>query len=644
MNALVNGRHVPDDVVADISTLSWVNLLLGSIWPKANGAMTSFVHNELTPMLQNSLPLPFRRLHFARFTLGEKTPEFGPIEVVRISDNHIQVELDMRYFSDVNILLDTGSGGLSFGISQLTFVGRICVALKPLLETWPIVGSVHIFFVHQPELELKLAGMEVVTEFPGLADKLKATVDDFFRINYVLPNRKSIPLTHDESKVDMTEVSSHPPIGVLRVRVLRAKHLAGANWRLTTVEKFTSDPYCIVKMSHTTFRTSTIQDSNDPEWPASERSAYFVVYHRDQKLDVDVFSEDRGVLKRNFVGFLGCTAPVTVRTVLGSWPASPVSAAAGGSGRRQWLQLDTRKVGRDMLHVNDPVNLGIPSELELQVEWFDLPSAASGPETTGPRSPVSLVMVELHNGTGFPEEPVWEKKGLRWRCYLEQADAAVTRKGDVMHEEPDWSETNIHPRLFSVINQLILRGFPIADVADIIDSTVEAVQLYMELRQQHVNKHSRTDDYLVSCCWHETVSLFVRRPEDSVLYIELLNGSDEVVGRLDPVPIRLLAQEPGCALPKATYAMSPVASSKSSGFTAWLFPSCNAPVLAKHRFNAVRMEMSVRLRHMVAGDGPGAAAGVARGRGSDADPTMGPPPSVAQGSAAGLAVNGRSTM
>lgn len=632
VESLRGPAEVPNDVVADISTLSWVNLLLGSIWPKANGAMTSFVHNELTPMLQNSLPLPFRRLHFARFTLGEKTPEFGPIEVVRISDNHIQVELDMRYFSDVNILLDTGSGGLSFGISQLTFVGRLCIALKPLLETWPIVGSMHIFFVHQPHLELKLAGLEVVTEFPGLADKLKATVDDYFRINYVLPNRKSIPFTQDESKVDMTDVSTHPPIGVLRVRVLHARNLAGANWRFGSVEKFTSDPYCVVKMSHTTFRTTTVHDTTDPEWPASERSAYFVVYHRDQKLEVDVFSEDRGLVKRNFVGFLGCTAPVTVRTLLGSWPMAPMTAA-GMSGRRQWLQLDTRKVGRDMLHVNDPVNLGIPSELELQVEWFDLPSVVSAPEAFGPRSPVSLVLVELHNGSGFPEEPVWEKKGLRWQCYLEQADATVTRRGDMIHDEPDWSETNIHPRLFSVVNQLILRGYPLADVADIIDSTPEAVQLYMELKQQHAQKHSKADDYLVSLCWHETVQLFVRRPEEAVLYIELLNGSDEVVGRLDPVCIRLLAQETGCALPKAAYGLSITPTSKASGLSAWLFPSCNAPVLAKHRFGSARMEMSVRLRHMVPGDGPG---------GGGTEPTG--PASMPQVPATGMASNGRSSI
>merc|ERR1719265_1661290 len=76
---------VAGDISADISTLTWVNMLLGSLWPKANSALSGFVHNELTPKLQEVLPGFFRKLHFSRFTLGNHVPEFGPIEVSRRS-------------------------------------------------------------------------------------------------------------------------------------------------------------------------------------------------------------------------------------------------------------------------------------------------------------------------------------------------------------------------------------------------------------------------------------------------------------------------------------------------------------------------------------------------------------------------------
>ena len=65
-------------------------------------------------------------LNFARFTLGKQIPIFGPITVNRVSDasgkESLEIELDVRYLSDMDILLESGYG-VNIGIRRPTFVG-----------------------------------------------------------------------------------------------------------------------------------------------------------------------------------------------------------------------------------------------------------------------------------------------------------------------------------------------------------------------------------------------------------------------------------------------------------------------------------------------------------------------------------------
>ena len=44
-------------------------------------------------------------IHFARFSLGQGVPSFGPIEVRRHSDSQVLIEVEIRYASAVDVLL-----------------------------------------------------------------------------------------------------------------------------------------------------------------------------------------------------------------------------------------------------------------------------------------------------------------------------------------------------------------------------------------------------------------------------------------------------------------------------------------------------------------------------------------------------------
>ncbi|CAE8620821.1 unnamed protein product [Polarella glacialis] len=124
------------------------------------------------------------------------------------------------------------------------------------METWPVIGAVSLYFASPPRVELQFSGLP--SQFPGLAQKVQGAVDGMFA-SWVLPNFKSFHLTRDERLLSLTEARAQEPIGVLRVQVLRASHLAGANWLMGSVQSFTSDPYCILQLGSSTVRTSTVR-------------------------------------------------------------------------------------------------------------------------------------------------------------------------------------------------------------------------------------------------------------------------------------------------------------------------------------------------------------------------------------------------
>eukprot|EP00929_Paragymnodinium_shiwhaense_P018449 TRINITY_DN12912_c0_g1_i1.p1 TRINITY_DN12912_c0_g1~~TRINITY_DN12912_c0_g1_i1.p1 ORF type:complete len:916 (+),score=140.07 TRINITY_DN12912_c0_g1_i1:136-2748(+) len=617
------------DASADVSTLSWLNVLLGSVWPKANTAMVKYVHDHLTPRLQEILPGPFKRAHFSRFSLGKRTPEFGPIAVQRHSDTHVQIELEMRYFSDVDVLVETGTPGLSFGINQLTFVGRLCIALKPLLQHRPVIGGVHVFFATPPKVELQFAGLaEAVNEVPGLKKKVHAAVDDFFKNTMVLPKMKSFHFTRDEQVIDLTQASSHPPLGVLRARVVSAKNLAGANFQVMgDTDRFTSDPYCVLRLGSFSVTTSTVPGTADPTWPAKEPSAYFVVYHHEQELHIDVCQQLSGnILKRSLVSHLGCLPPTSVRDLL---LAKQKSTAP--SGAPLTVALDTSHVNRAMLHVNDPVNRGVPSELHLELEWYDLlgdqgESANGMPfqvrfdstiENPHVAEPMAVLLIELHMGAGFPEEVVAARKALRWQCSVTGEPPSTSRRGD-LHFKDTVYDLPLDPRLYHVIDQLCEYQMSIAEIADICEVDPQVIASYLqkqhEAKQQAEEQARETgEERCVELKWHETVAVVVRRPAESLLILELMegdkgaDGSGEVVGRLDPINLAQLMRLGGI-MKKALFRLHAVESEKSQNvgfFASMLFPSCNKPDLApRHRYRAVRMNLSCRMQPLVPGSLP----------------------------------------
>lgn len=602
------------DSVADLSTLSWVNALISWLWPKANAALTEYVHGDLEQRLREMLPSAFKEAKFAKFTLGQNPPEFGPVEVAHHSDTHIEVCIDMHYTGDVDVVIDTGTGGIALGIRHLSFSGRVCIVLKPLLEKMPIVGAAKVFFPALPRVSLQFTGLAAVAHNPQLEQMIRQTVDDWMRSRMVLPHASFHVFGTEEEDVDPLDAYCIAPLGVLRVRVLSARYLAGINWKMTDVEAFDVHPYCVLRLGEQEGRTSVVACNTCPTWPADERSHYFVVQHRDQQLEVTAFGEDQGgMFGKSADGFLGAAGLVLSRAMK-QWPKQHSAAGV----RKSSVVLDTALVSKDMLHVNDPVLRGRSSEVELELEWFDmleeLPSDEQGGlAAAAAGDPVAVLLVELRSGVGFPWEGIDEKAGLRWRCRSEDAQKTSRRGVASNVEEAFFPEVALNPRLFSVVDKLVDRGYESPDIARVLGlETTELVEQYFaakkefEAQQEEVWQKQQEEDFRVSVVWNEVLTLFVCVPSSASISIELLDGQDNVVGLIGPVPMSELISDSALALPREWVPLELAAAPKeevTGGLAAWFLPSRTPKAPDVARYSTVELDVSAQLRPLRAGRG-----------------------------------------
>mmetsp|Transcript_785 Transcript_785/g.2158 ORF Transcript_785/g.2158 Transcript_785/m.2158 type:complete len:594 (-) Transcript_785:114-1895(-) len=579
---------------SETSSLAWVNKLFKAIWPNTMLALVKFVNAELTSKLQRDLPVPFKSARFSRFSLGEGVPSLGPIDVMKRSDDHISVELDLSYSSVVDILLSAGPESINIGIKYISFAGRLCVELQPVLDTWPVVGALILAFAGQPKLEIKFSGI-ADAPLPGLAKRVQATVDAALA-NLVLPNCSRIPLASDDRLLNLA-ACSRAPIGVLKVQVRKGINLAGANWRMGSVRNFTSNPYCVLQVGSVTARTSTVKATTNPDW--NDAPCFFIVYHKDQELLLEIIDDDaEGFLQRNFVGLLG-RLRITVREAL--------LQRSDRAGCCRFV-LDTSQVKSGLLHVDDPVNTGVPSEVDVAVAWMDISPAAPSKtllvKDLASRGHIGIMLVQLHSGTGFPEECAHGKIDLKWKCALAGSDfgdftsCSYSAKGKLQVQAPNF-HLPIPQCLYHVIDELTARGAAVMDIADIIQFDHAQVTEYLEVKSKFYTHMSARQletgkDHCVELVWNETVALLVQEPAHTFVSVSLMDGS-KLIGSLEQISVQDVLSRGGEQLKICDLSLAvPDHRRQAAGrLSSWMFPACTSPIPG-NRFEAVRMSVSVR--------------------------------------------------
>lgn len=267
-------------------SLEWLNDVVLRLWPKIDLAVQKIIHDQVTPQLQESLPGPFKGTYFKTFSLGQKTPRLGPVQVCQREDG-LKLILDVDYQSDVNI--DISAVVASIGVKSISLKGQLMIRLAPLIDEMPVVGGLTAYFNDSPELDLIFTGVGNVADMPVLYGLIKQQISQAINAAIVLPNCIAVPLATEQQGVDPALLKKPKPLAMLRATALRASKLPSMDWSL--VGKSSSDPFVKVTVANDSWSSSVVKQSCNPTW-TDEDVHDFVVFDQDQHIWLEVYDKD----------------------------------------------------------------------------------------------------------------------------------------------------------------------------------------------------------------------------------------------------------------------------------------------------------------------------------------------------------------
>lgn len=186
------------------------------------------------------------------------------------------------------------------------------------MDTWltdPQIGAAQVAFINPPELKLDFTGAADIADCSLVEKAVRKVILGVISSMAVLPNRYLVKL---DGNCDFFKAYL-PHIGVLRLTVDRASNLdvpkktGGASGKISGLLSkvgLRDVPDCYANVSvgaDTSFRTSTIKDSRDPEWNETHD---FLVADMDENIVLDVDDDDPG--SDDDIG----TATISIRKLL----------------------------------------------------------------------------------------------------------------------------------------------------------------------------------------------------------------------------------------------------------------------------------------------------------------------------------------
>lgn len=240
----------------ELSDSEWVSNLIGHLWPHINTAAVEMIDHVIEPMMQRSVP----SLRFKQFDLGEEQPTISVREVRSRGQRGIWLQLDVAWTSKSEISMLVGHA-IPFGVRSITFKGVLYVVMQPMIPELPVVGAVQVYFIDKPDVVLHYTGAAALARMPGVERAIHQAIDDCIASMVVLPNRMSFPMA---GHLDMADVSSPPPLGILWVRPVRAVDIRAGDHHLLSADS--SDPYVVFELGEARYRSKTISNTLLPKW------------------------------------------------------------------------------------------------------------------------------------------------------------------------------------------------------------------------------------------------------------------------------------------------------------------------------------------------------------------------------------------
>jgi Ca2+-dependent lipid-binding protein len=268
----------------------FLNEIIAQLWPNIAVAGARMAKEIVEPMFAQMLPGPLASLRFVKLDLGTVPMRVSAVEVHKIDDRGIKLDLDIEWDGQCDIELD-GKMIPKVGVEHVKLRGRMAVLLAPLTNIIPLIGAAQVAFINPPTLSLDFTDAANIADCALLSNAIRKVIISIISSMAVLPNRFLVRL---DAATDFFK-AYQPHIGVLRLTVDKATGVGGPKKSgvkrfFDKIAKDIPDCYCKVNIgAEDVWRTTTKNNTHEPAWNETHD---FLVMDDDQAIAVDVQDDD----------------------------------------------------------------------------------------------------------------------------------------------------------------------------------------------------------------------------------------------------------------------------------------------------------------------------------------------------------------
>ncbi|KAJ6767830.1 EXTENDED SYNAPTOTAGMIN-RELATED [Salix koriyanagi] len=254
--------------------------------PDYERAVCAMIRSTAQSMLAEYIgKYKIQAIEFEHLTLGTLPPTIHGLKVYETNEKDLVMEPAIRWAGNPTIVLVLKFMSLRVTVQlvdpQIFAAPR--VALKPLVPTFPCFANIVVSLMERPHVDfgLKILGGDVMS-IPGLYRLVQENIKKQVASLCLWPQTLDIPI------LDSSTVIIKKPVGILRMKVVRANELMKADLLGT------SDPYVKLNLTGEKLpaKKTTIKKKNlNPEW--NESFKLVVKDPEYQALQLQVFDWDK---------------------------------------------------------------------------------------------------------------------------------------------------------------------------------------------------------------------------------------------------------------------------------------------------------------------------------------------------------------
>ncbi|KAK9920919.1 hypothetical protein M0R45_029456 [Rubus argutus] len=249
-------------IICILVQIDWLNKALHDMWPYLDKAICKIIRNTAEPLFAEYIgKYQIKSIGFQSLNLGSLPPTIYGIRVHETNENELVFEPAVRWAGNphITVAVKILSARPIVQLLDLQVFATPRIILRPLVPTFPCFANIAVTLIDKPHVDFgfRLLGGDAMA-IPGLYQYVQEYIRKQVASLYLWPQTLDIPILDGSLSGTIKK-----PVGILRVKVIRAKKLL----KMDIIG--TSDPYVKIKLTGERLpskKTSIKMRNLNPEW------------------------------------------------------------------------------------------------------------------------------------------------------------------------------------------------------------------------------------------------------------------------------------------------------------------------------------------------------------------------------------------